>query len=172
LADTVTVLWGSNSQGKTSLAEAVKFLLTGQIALRDLLASAKDEFSQSLRNAHVAGSTATFVEAEIMCDDGTVRRLRRTLVADNDGNAACVSQLPLDGKPCSEADIEQRIGLKLLHPPLRAPVLAQHTLGYVFSAAPTERAAYFRAVLDSQDLEDFRNAVASMAAPYPPISSR
>jgi DNA repair exonuclease SbcCD ATPase subunit len=167
LSDTVTALWGGNSQGKTSLAEALEFLLTGQIARRELLASAKDEFSHSLRNAHMALAMPVFVEAEFVCTDGKTRKLRRTLVADFDGNAPCQTKLELDRIECNEPDIESVIGIKLLHPPLRAPVLAQHTLGYVFSAAPTDRAAYFRAVLDTQDLEDFRAAVASLTDKVP-----
>lgn len=167
LPDTVTALWGGNSQGKTSLAEAVEFLLTGQIARRELLASAKDEFSQSLRNAHIASAVPVFVEVEFACSDGTARKLRRTLVTDFDGSAACQTKLELDGVTCTESDIEGVIGIKLLYPPLRTPVLAQHTLGYVFSASPTDRAAYFRAVLDIQDLEDFRAAVAALADDIP-----
>jgi RecF/RecN/SMC N terminal domain len=167
LSDTVTALWGGNSQGKTSLAEALEFLLTGQIARRELLASAKDEFSHSLRNAHMALAMPVFVEAEFVCTDGKTRKLRRSLVADFDGNAPCQTKLELEGSECNEPDIESVIGIKLLHPPLRAPVLAQHTLGYVFSASPTDRAAYFRAVLDTQDLEDFRAAVASLIGEVP-----
>src|ERR1700733_4037585 len=162
LPKTVAALWGGNSQGKTSLAEAVEFLLTGHIARRDLLASAKDEFSQSLRNAHIPAAVSVYVGAEFVCPDGKVRHLRRTLVTDYDGNTSCVSRLELDGTICAETEIEDQIGVRLLHPPLRAPVLAQHTLGYVFTASPTDRAAYFRAVLDTQDLEDFRLAVAGL----------
>jgi hypothetical protein len=106
---------------------------------------------------------ATFVEAEFACADGKTRKLRRTMVVDFGGNSPCQSNLELDGAACSEPDIENVIGIRLLHPPLRAPVLAQHSLGYVFSASPTDRAAYFRAVLDTQDIEDFRAAVASLA---------
>ncbi|MGY3695040.1 hypothetical protein ACVIGA_005120 [Bradyrhizobium sp. USDA 3240] len=168
LPDTVAAIWGGNSQGKTSLAEAIEFLLTGQIARRDLLASAKDEFSQSLRNAHISPSVPVYVGAELTCADGKIRKLRRTLTSDYDGNAASTSRLELDAKPCPEADIEDQIGIRLQHPPLRAPVLAQHTLGYVFTASPTDRAAYFRAVLDTQDLEDFRSAVASLSSELDP----
>jgi len=98
-----------------------------------------------------------------VCVDGKSRKLRRTLVADFDGNTPCQTTLELDGAACTERDIESVVGIKLLHPPLRTPVLAQHTLGYVFSASPTDRAAYFRAVLDTQDLEDFRGALANLA---------
>jgi hypothetical protein len=163
LPDTVTALWGGNSQGKTSFAEAMEFLITGQIARRELLASAKDEFSDSLRNAHIAPAIAVIVEAEFVCPDGKHRRLKRTLVEDYKGSSLCSSKVEIDGKPCAEADLESQIGLKLLKPPLRAPVLSQQTLGYVFSASPTDRAAYFRAILDTQDLEDFRTAVAALA---------
>jgi hypothetical protein len=164
LPDTVAAFWGGNSQGKTSLAEAIEFLVTGQISRRELLASAKDEFADSLRNAHIAPATPVIVEAELICPDGKSRRLKRTLVEDYKGSSICDSKLEIDGKPCAEADVEGQIGLKLLHPPLRAPVLTQHTLGYVFSASPTDRAAYFRAVLDTQDLEDFRTAVVDLAS--------
>jgi hypothetical protein len=160
---TISVLWGGNSQGKTSFAEGLEFLLTGQIARRELLASMRDEFAEALRNAHI-GNGPVVVEAEIWCSDGKCRRLTRTLIEDyRRGSAAgCVSRLEIDGKECTEEEVETTIGLRLSHAPLRAPVLAQHTLGYVFSVSPTERATYFRAILDTQDLEDFRTGVASL----------
>lgn len=164
LPDSVAVLWGGNSQGKTSFAEALEFLLTGQIVRRDLLASTKDEFTEALKNAHISPTHDVVVEAWVSCADGKVRKLTRTLVEDYKRGAAagCVSRLQIDGKPCSEADIEATLGLRLSQPPLRAPVLAQHTLAYLFSVSPTERASYFRALLDTQDLEDFRAAVAAL----------
>ncbi len=164
LAPSVSVLWGGNSQGKTTFAEAVEFLLTGQIARRELSASAKDEFAEALRNAHIDSKFPVVVEAHIRCSDGQVRRLTRTLTEDyRRGTAAgAVSRLEIDGTHCTEGEIESRLGLRLSQAPLKAPVLAQHTLGYLFSASPTERAAYFRAILDTQDLEDFRAAVAGL----------
>jgi hypothetical protein len=162
LSATITVVWGGNSQGKTSLGEAFEFLFTGQIARRELLASAKDEFSESLRNVHIPADVAVFVEAHIVCQDGITRRLRRTLLDDFKGSTTCTSRLELDGKPCTEDDLVNQVGLKLMPAPLRAPVLAQHTLAHIFSVAPGDRATYFRAVLDTQDLENFRNAVAAL----------
>src|SRR5262245_18366084 len=67
LADTVSVLWGGNIQGKTSLAEAIEVLLTWYISRRELLASAKDEFSDSLGNVHIPPTTPVVVEAEFIC---------------------------------------------------------------------------------------------------------
>lgn len=164
LPDTVSVLWGGNSQGKTSFAEALEFLFTGQIARRELLASAKDEFSEALRNAHIAPEASVVVEADILCGDGKTRRLKRTLIEDykRGGAAGCTSRLEIDGVTCAEHELEAKLGIKLSQAPLRAPVLTQHTLGYVFSASPIERSNYFRAILDTQDLEDFRKAVATL----------
>ena len=164
LSDTVSAFWGGNSQGKTSLAEAFEFLLTGQIIRRDMLGSSKDEFSDSLRNAHLANSTPVQVAADIACADGNTRKLARTLVEDySKSKTGCTSKLEIDGQLATEADIRSVLGILLSQPPLKAPVLAQHTLGYIFSASPTDRAAYFRAVLDTQDIEDFRLAVSQLA---------
>ena len=162
--NSVAVFWGGNSQGKTSLVEALEFLLTGQIVRREMLASSKDEFTDALRNVHVAPTHPVWVAATVICDDGQQRKVTRTLVEDyRRGSAAgCVSKLQIDGDACAETDIEHILGLRLSHPPLRAPVLSQHTLGYLFSISPTDRAAYFRAILDTQDLEDFRTAVAAL----------
>jgi len=165
LPPTVAVLWGANSQGKTSLAEAMEFLLTGHIARRELLASTKEEFSDSLRNVHIPEKTAVFVAANVFCPDGQIRRVKRSLTEDyKKGNQGCISKIEIDNQPCQEADIQNRLGIKLFQAPLSAPVLAQHTLAYIFSAGPNDRASYFRAVLDTQDLEDFRAAVAALSA--------
>jgi RecF/RecN/SMC N terminal domain len=164
LPDSIAVFWGGNSQGKTSLAEAIEFLFSGQITRRELLASAKDEFTEAIRNVHIQPSDPVSVEAHIQCTDGITRRLTRMLVNDyKRGNATgCITSLFIDGKPCQESDISAVLGVRLSLPPLRAPVLGQHTLGYLFSASPTDRAAFFRAVLDTQDLEDCRTAIASL----------
>ncbi len=100
----------------------MEFLITGQIARRELLASAKDEFSDSLRNAHIASAIPVIVEAEFACPDGKHRRLKRTLAEDYKGGSVCTSRIEIDGTPCVEADLETQIGLKLLKPPLSAPI--------------------------------------------------
>ncbi len=173
LPSTVAVLWGGNSQGKTSLTEAIEFLLTGQLVRRELQSSSKEEFSDCLRNVHIPDTAPVSVAAEVLCSDGTIRHLKRILLEDyKKGNLGCTSRVEIDGKSCVEDDILLRLGIKLSQAPLIAPVLAQHTLGYIFSAGPNERASYFRAVLDTQDLEDFRASVATFIASMPaPILS-
>lgn len=163
-ADTVSVFWGGNSHGKTSFSEAIEFLLTGQIARRELLAGAKDEFADSLRNAHIDDKAVVAVEASLLDAAGQGHTVRRELVEDyKRGSAAeCVSKLTIDGNQATQADLVSQLGLTLFPPPLQAPVLSQHSLGFLFSSSPADRATYFRAVLDTQDLEDFRQAVAAL----------
>ena len=173
LPPTIAVFWGGNSQGKTSFAEAIEFLLTGQIGRRELLASTKEEFSDSLKNVHIPNTSFVSISAEIICADGRAKILKRTLNEDyKKGSQGCTSIIQIDGHTCQEKDIEEQLGIKLFHPPLSAPVLAQHTLGYIFSAGPNERAAYFRAMLDTQDLENFRTAVAGLLTYIPEPSPK
>jgi hypothetical protein len=161
----IACIWGPNSQGKTSLAEAFEFLFTGEILRRALLASAQDEFADALRNVHMPQEFAVFVEAMLVADDKT-HVVRRTLVADYGKKQDCQSVLHIDGKVATEADFAA-IGVVLSQPPLRAPVLAQHTLAYLFSAKPQDRASYFKALLEVTDLEALRSAVASLDTALP-----
>jgi len=49
----LAVVHADNSQGKTSLAEAVEFLFTGATTRRLLLGGSPSEFQDALRNAHL-----------------------------------------------------------------------------------------------------------------------
>ena len=155
----IAVVWGPNSQGKTSLAEALEFLFTGTIVRRDLLASAKDEFAGTLKNVHLQDSDEVFVEIEV-AHGTTTYKVRRTLLSDYAKKGDCVTKLEVDGHEADESAFAG-IGVRLSQPPLAAPVLMQHTLPYVFSAGPKERSAYFKALLDVDDLDRFLEQVES-----------
>ncbi|MER9094449.1 ATP-binding protein [Mesorhizobium sp. M0700] len=157
----LAAIWGPNSQGKTSLAEAVEFLLTGEIVRRALMASGQDEFADSLRNAHLPLGMDVFVEATMLGIDGKEHVVRRILEADYGKKQDCTTAVTIDGKAGDEAGLAA-LGIRLSQPPLRAPVLAQHTLGYVFSAKPQDRASYFKALLEVTDLDEFRGQVAAL----------
>lgn len=161
LPSLLAAICGPNSQGKTSLAEAVEFLLTGQIVRRALMASSQDEFADALRNAHLPAGTQVFVQATITDSAGAARIVKRVLKTDYSKKQECETVFTIDGQPANEAALSA-LGVVLSQPPLRAPVLAQHTLGYVFSARPQDRASYFKALLEVTDLEEFRNQVAAL----------
>src|SRR3546814_19621788 len=77
LPSALAAVWGPNSQGKTSLAEAVEFLLTAQIVRRTLMASSPDDFAATLRHAHLPEGTLAFVEAVLVETDGVARTVKR-----------------------------------------------------------------------------------------------
>lgn len=158
----IAVVWGPNSKGKTSLAEAFEFLLTGRIARRELMASSQDEFADALRNAHLADGEKVYVAARITAADGTEHEIKRVLTADYAKKQNCASRLEIDGVTAAETDLTA-FGITLSQPPLEAPVLAQHTLSYIFSVRPQDRATYFKALLEVTDLDDLRNKVAALA---------
>ena len=139
----ISVLWGPNSQGKTSFAEAIEFLFTGSIVRKEMLASAHDEFADSLRNTHLPAKEVVYVEAEIIDGPGVPHSVRRTLASDFSKKGNCTSTLQIDGKPSAPEGLA-KIGIILSQPPMAVPILMQHTLGYLFTAKPTERSLYFR----------------------------
>ena len=157
----ITVVWGPNSKGKTSLAEAFEFLLTGRITRRKLMASSQDEFADALRNAHLAAGEDVHVTACITAPDGTAHELTRVLTGDYTKRQDCTSRLEIDGATATEDDLAE-FGFALSQPPLQAPVLAQHTLSYIFSVRPQERAIYFKTLLEVTDLDVLRNEIAAL----------
>lgn len=167
LRSPMAVVWGANSQGKTSLAEAIEFLLTGNTVRRELLASAKREFAQALRNAHLPAGEEVSVTADVEDADGRLHTVRRVLVRDYTGRDPCESQLIIDDLPAFDL---RALGICLSQPPLEAPVLMPHALRYVVSAEPQQRTQYFKALLEVSDLEEVRTAIANsrqMLSPRP-----
>lgn len=164
----MAVVWGPNGKGKTSLAEAIEFLLTGKTIRRELLASAKREFADALRHAHLPRCEDVVVIADIEDAEGRVHRVQRRLVRDYTGRDPCQSELTIGGNQASDLTT---IGIRLSRPPLEAPVLMPHTLRYVVSAEPQERTEYFKAVLEVSDLEQIRNAISDAKNQLPAPTS-
>jgi hypothetical protein len=145
------VVHAGNSQGKTSLAEALEFLITGRSSRRDLLGGAKAEYDDSLRNAHLPdGDHDVYIDAAVAAPDGVVHQIHRELVHDFGHGAECESRLLIDGQP---ADDLAAVGLPMNDPPVRAPVLLQHILRDVLSTEPKLRVGYFKALLSLTDLD-------------------
>ncbi|MDV3131451.1 AAA family ATPase [Mycobacterium sp. 29Ha] len=155
----LVVIHAGNSQGKTSLAEAIEFLISGRSSRRELLGGAKAEYNDSLRNAHLAESdTDVYVQAVIRDAAGNTHQVRRELLCDFSQGTECESRLLIDG---AEAADLAGVGLALADPPVRAPVLLQHILRHVLSTEPKQRVGYFKALLSLTDLDSFRERVRS-----------
>ncbi len=108
----IAVVWGPNSKGKTSLAEAFEFLLTGSITRRELMASSQDEFANALRNAHLAAGEEVYIAARITAADGTAHVIKRVLTGDYAKKKDCMSRIDIDGATSAEADME-KLGIAL-----------------------------------------------------------
>ena len=162
LPSDIAVVWGANSKGKTSLAEAFEFLLTGKIVRRELMASTQDEFAGALRNAHLADHEDVYVSVHITTSDGTDHEIKRVLTSDYAKRQNCTSRLEIDGVVAIDDDLTL-LGIDLSPPPLQAPILAQHTLSYIFSVRPQDRATYFKTLLDVTDLDVLRSCIAGLA---------
>ena len=158
------VVHAGNSQGKSSLAEAVEFLFAGTSSRRELLGGAKAEYNDSLRNAHLpAGDDLVYVAAGVRCPDSIVRVVRRELSCDFGPGTECRTRLLIDDVEVENLAV---LGIPLADPPLRAPVLLQHTLRYVLSTEPKQRVAYFKALLSIEDLDRFRSLITETRAEY------
>lgn len=163
LPSDIAVVWGPNSTGKTSLGEAFEFLMTGRISRREMMASSQDEFADALRNAHLAAGHEVYVAAHITAPDGSDHEIKRVLTSDYAKRQDCASRLEIDGAEAQEADLAG-LGIVLSQPPLQAPVLAQHTLSYIFSVRPQDRATYFKALFEVTDLDELRNTIAGLGS--------
>lgn len=150
----LALISGPNSHGKTSIAEAVEFLLCGETLRRSMLGGAKAEFEATLRNAHIEATSPVWIKAGILGMDGVVHEVKRTLTRDYPADGHCESELTIDGQPATDLS---GLGILLSDPPLRTPILFQHNVRYALSSSPKARAEYFRAILEVADLEVVRN---------------
>lgn len=157
----LAVVHADNSQGKTSLAEAVEFLYTGATTRRLLLGGSPSEFQDALRNVHLPPTGQVYVELGLEDREGGTRVVRRELTCDYRGASDCTSILTMDGARVESVIIA---GLPLSDPPLAAPVLLEHTLRYAVSAKPGDRSDYFKAVLEVADLDVVRAEVTALIA--------
>jgi DNA repair exonuclease SbcCD ATPase subunit len=136
----LAVIWAANSQGKSSTAEALEFLLSGRTSRRDLLGGAKSEFERCLRNVHLGDNDPVWVSADIARDDGITAKVVRTLVDDYTVERECVSTLTVDGSPATDLTA---LGFVLSDPPTSAPVLLQHKIRFDLSSRQLERIVFF-----------------------------
>lgn len=160
-SEPLALVWGGNSQGKTSVAEAVEFLLTGGTVRRELLGGDKGEYDDSLRNAYQPEGEEVSVAACIVDARGNDRIVKRVLVCDYARKRECQTTLTIDGSV--HPDVVP-LGIPLAEPPLKAPVLFQHSVRYALSSRPSDRLAYFKALLEMGDLDALTGAVSSVVA--------
>lgn len=150
LSDPITVFEGPNGSGKTSLGEAIEWLLYGRTLKRikgeEL---SRREYTGCYRNIHFIGPGSPFVEAEIQDLSGKERKIRRELNPDES------SILQIDGKTVTDL---REFGIETMYD---RPLILQHTLQDFIFMKPKGRYEVLSAMLGLEPLIAFRNAVES-----------
>jgi hypothetical protein len=139
---------GPNGGGKTSIGEAIEWLLYGK-TLKRLKGDeiSKREYAGSYRNTHYHGSVDPFVEIQIVDTTGTLRTIRRELAVDE------TSKLTVDGGVASDL---RQFGIGAVYD---RPLILQHTLQDFVFMRPKTRYEVLSAMLGLEPLVDFRSAV-------------
>lgn len=153
LHEMLVVIEGRNSSGKTSLAEAIEWVLTGVLSRR---ASGQyghpRELANCIANEFTPEGEQTWVEIVLLID-GVETRLRRTLTVDymTQQGSEPESVLTVDGVKLGNSE-ESRLLADLfagLH-----PILMQHTLRQFVHDQPSERRRYFERLLQIDELTE------------------
>jgi energy-coupling factor transporter ATP-binding protein EcfA2 len=152
LTGKLVVIDGRNSSGKTSLAEAIEWLLTGQLTRRLMqeLGSAR-ELENCISNQLRPANEESWVEAVFATDTGEQYQLRRVLKSDygTTQTSQAASKLFLNGKELNSTE-ESELWFRLFAGV--PPVLMQHTLGMFVHSTPAQRRDYFEQLLRLEEL--------------------
>jgi recombinational DNA repair ATPase RecF len=99
--DRLTLVSASNSHGKTSITEALEFLIYGETS-KVARAHSKDEFKDSYRNRHYPSSQAAVIE--LMCEHAEQGSMTLRVELDSSGayrrfvNGSQVIEWPFAGQ--------------------------------------------------------------------------
>jgi DNA repair exonuclease SbcCD ATPase subunit len=139
----LNVFYGPNGVGKTSVAEAIEWLLFGDTSkLR--FAPSKLEYRDSLSNLHYDDEEPPHVEGWFTLASGAHVRVRRELVAHDKSNLY-LNENTVDD--LSEIGIQSTT---------MVPVVAQHSLKEFIHSVPAERWKAFSRMLGLDNLSAFR----------------
>ena len=148
LSDPIAIFEGPNGSGKTSIGEAIEWLLYGRTLKRtkgDELS--RREYDGSYCNIHFIGPGEPFVELEVQDLSGKDHKIRRELRQDE------TSVLQVDGKLVTSLGA---FGINTLYD---RPLILQHTLQDFIFMRPKARYEVLTAMLGLEPLIAFRNAV-------------
>lgn len=152
LNEGLAVIEGRNSSGKTSLTEAIEWLLTGELIRRKLdEQGSPGELENCISNQLRPDNQDTWVEAEFISQEGAKLNLKRVLIADygDTSTSEPKSELFRDGEVLSDEEERELIDKIFGGVP---PLLMQHTLSLFVHSNPQERREYFERLLRLDEL--------------------
>jgi hypothetical protein len=150
--DCLTLIHAPNSYGKTSISEALEWLLYG-VTSKVEKADSKDEYKGSYRNSHCPESLCSFVRARfaegkaeaVFTGELTEKDSIRRFTGEGDTKAE------VDGWPLAQ-DIRQ----------LPHPFILQHALKYLLLTRPDDRFQGFARLLGLEDLDQIHKSLISL----------
>lgn len=146
--DRLTLIYASNSYGKTSISEAFEWLLYGTTSKVEK-ADSKEEYRGSYRNRHLSESLTPFVRA-IFADGASEIEFRGELV-ENDAMKRFVN-----GREVEEWPFVHDLSAT------PRPFILQHALKYLLLVKPTERFQGFARLLGLDDLDRIQRNIISL----------
>ncbi len=148
--DKLTVISAPNSHGKTSISEALEFLLYGSTSKVDK-ADSKDEYKDSYRNRHFPIDQSAYIEAELEMSSGVMQVLRVEL--DSKGNAVRYLDSVL-------VENEWPFELEMIN--AGRPFILQHALKNLLLVPPVERFKGFAQLLGLDKVDNMSRALISL----------
>ncbi len=162
--DRLTVVAASNSHGKTSISEALEFLIY-QATSKVENADAKEEYKDSYRNRHFPEDRSAYVEATFVLPGGTEKQLRVEL--DSDGVTA---------RKFIDGDQVERWPFHATLVNAARPFVLQHALKYLLLVPPSGRFQGFARLLGLNEVDSVFQAILSLCtkptASLPPEGQR
>jgi len=134
----LTLIYGPNSYGKTSITESLEWLLYGSTSKVDR-GEFKDEYKGSYRNCHLDVDVTTFVKANFLL--GTDQLQLESELVGEDGYTRRV-----DGNPAESWPIDAELAA------ISKPFIMQHALKYLLLVGPDLRFKGFAQLLGLDEL--------------------
>ena len=143
----LTLFYGPNGYGKTSLAEAIEWLFYGTTKRRERVESfSRVEYAGSYGNIH--GGNPIEVSVLVRLSDGTEHVLLRRLNRDTEASATYINSVPADFASIGVAPTDSIY-----------PVITQHSLQSFIHTKPKERRDVMSEALGLQELSSLKTAL-------------
>lgn len=154
--ESLTLFFGPNSYGKTSISEALEWLLFGITSKVEgaAVSNNKTEYQGSYRNCHFPENDISFVEATFCLTDNSEVIYRGELQKD-DSIKKYIDSVEVDSWPWT-TDI-------ILDP---RPFVLQHSLKSLLLTNPTSRYKGFTRLIGAEELDEFQEDFVSLCTKY------
>lgn len=152
----LTIFYGGNGTGKSSLAEALEWLFYGYTTRRRKGDKySKTEYKNSYVNKKCPKDVIPYVEASLKFSDGMDHLLRREIFQDDSGNLVDTqSKLCIDGKEIASLS---QVGINLTE--AHRPIVVQHGIQDFIHTKPIERYRIISEALGLAELVEFKDVL-------------